>query len=255
MNINIDIKGDGNAIGNGNRVLVDKRTVIRNKIINNNNGGGGGGGRSDSGLEISVFVLAAIVTAVIVGAWKFAEHAFVIYPVLKLCVLLMGLLGMTSTIALFGEQPMAWRIDQLLILAAVAMTGFSVWISADGYPLELTQLAQQAMGAKAFWCGLSERGQQVASLHMLSISLLAAPAIVLMSIATMCAFARWIFFATGMIPFGYAAMWQRRWMGGIAVVLAGICLLSQTDIGMAYWAELHATKSMMELQKWVCPSS
>lgn len=139
MNINIDIKGDGNAIGNGNRVLVDKRTIIKKKIINNNSGSGGG--KPDSNMEIGFVVFAVIIGAVIVGTWQFAEYASVIYSLLKLCVSLIGLLGMASTIALFGDEPNAWRIGQLIILAAAAMTGFGVWLSADAYPVQLTELA------------------------------------------------------------------------------------------------------------------
>jgi hypothetical protein len=74
----ISIDGDGNAIGNDNRILVDKR--VYNKIVQSGGGGGkpGGGGNGGSG-EAAVGVGIAALVALAAAAWQFALYAPLVY--------------------------------------------------------------------------------------------------------------------------------------------------------------------------------
>ena len=75
---------------------------------------------------------------------------------------------------------------------------------------------------------------------MLTMSLLAVPALVFASFGALGALARWGFFVTGFGFLGHVARFQHR--GGVvaSLIFATLCLGSQLDVVQAIWAEQFA---------------
>jgi hypothetical protein len=239
--MDININGDGNAIGNGNRIIVDKRTTINNNTVNGN-----GPDKPSEQPPLALALGVAVFVALAIAAWKFAQYAPIIYLALKACVIILLCVKAGTTLALFNRQPKIWLIDQGLGSVAVVLAGFGIWMSASSYSTELTQLAQQTTVWKKFWCGLSLHGKQVALFHMLSMTVFAIPSLMFALFGGIGALARWLFVVTGMGFIGRVAMIQRRWISITTLVFATICFLSQLDISRIAWGtwfEANATFS------------
>lgn len=250
--MHINIEGDGNVIGHGNRVIVDKRVVIRNKFVNN----GGGNEKRDPNNEVGLAgaVGIAVAIALAVAAWKFAQHAPFIYALLKGAGLSAGFLLMAATYALHNKQPARWLTDQTIGGAAVVLAVGGIWISANSYPTQLTELALQTGQWKDFWCGLTTQGTELATLHMLSMSVLAVPALLLAWIGVIGALARWLFVVSGTPWIGRVAMIQTRWIAGVSLGLAITCFVSQLDFSQQWWAGVFETQGSKTMGHFLCPT-
>ncbi len=248
--MNIKIKGDGNAIGDGNRIFVDKRTIIQNKTTA---GGDRRGQPDDNPMAAAGGAAVVAIIALAVAAYKFALYAPSIYLILKSCALAVIGLNLVTTTGLYNDQPRKWLIDQAMSGLAVVLVALGVWMSAGNYRVELTQLAHQAVTWKGFVCGLSPYGKQLATYHMLAMSVFAVPGLMLALIGALGALARWIFFITGIGFFGHAALLQRRGIAIAALVFSAACLVSQFDFSQAVWAGWFDSKQAETIIHYLCP--
>jgi MFS family permease len=237
---NVSIHGDGNAVGDHNRILVDKRTY--NKIVSPGNGGGPPNDSRNgmSGEVLFVVVIAALV-ALAAAAWQFALYAPLVYLVLVTgsVVVLMALLGSVLA-ALYESVPWSWITARCVAVFATVLLAASVVWSSAAYPQELSTIAAQATSWRGFFCGLSSFGQSVATLHMLAMSLLAAPALVVMAGYALGSVGAALFFLRGWIWCGRVALalGSRAWPV-IAMVLVVCAALSQTMVASAVWQQLY----------------
>jgi hypothetical protein len=262
-NTDISIEGDGNVVGDNNRVLVDKR--VYNKVINQGGGGGGGGskksGGEGDGIGLAGLGLAAVV-ALAVAAWGFALFAPLIY-----LGLLIGSLAVASClcislmVGLYGQVGWKWLAQKLVALVAVALLIVGVYWSRLAYRDELSDMAARAADWKGFFCNLSAYGQQLATLHMLSMSLFAAPCLLILSGYALGALSASVFFMQGWLWCGRLALTLSTPMSlWTAAVLAAGCMASQTEPAAALWDQMF-TRHLQQLfvaeqgRVSVCPAA
>jgi hypothetical protein len=230
------INGDGNVVGNDNRIVVDKRVINKQQYFN----GGGGRTPKSNGNDASAFwgLTVAFLVAVIVATWKFTLYASVIYAICKVSVLLLSILCLMILIILYDTQPLDWLIKQFLLLASLGIAAVAVWISAETYPIKLTEIASTAYSWKDFWCHLSdERGKPLSVYYMFSVCFLIVPALLLTAISTIGAVLRSLYVHTGVIWFGRYAMIQTSTITYITLTFALLSFLAQLDI---FQAEFNA---------------
>ena len=217
---NVQINGDGNAVGNNNHILVDKRifhTITHQPPPGPPSGEGGpSSGVNPIGLAILVLVGIAI------AAWKFAAYADQIYLAgIVSSLLIAGAQLVALGIGLWRNIPTSWLVDRLEGLFAASALFIAFYWSRQAFPEELSHVAVSATGWQGFMCNLSDLGQQVATIHTLSISLLAVPGLIFAATNSTGALSATIFFVTG---------WH--WAGRTAVVVGGR--------GLIFWAFLIA---------------
>ena len=227
------IQGDGNAVGNGNQIIVNKNTVVNNN--------GGSSNNNDEELPAGLAIGGAVLVALAVAVWKFAQFAPVIY--LSLEITAMGIISiqLLTAIAMYRNQPTAWMIDHTMGVVATGIVMVGVVLSATDYRAELTDIALHANRWRDFMCGLSTYGAQLASFHTLSMSLLAIPALMITLINAMGASARWLAYRTGSRFAARLATIQTRRAAIVASVFAILCAISQLDISKAAWADWFTT--------------
>ncbi|MBB6582832.1 hypothetical protein [Ralstonia solanacearum] len=163
----------GNIAGNGNVVGHNNRFTVNNTYIGRGSGNGGGNGKNcgDGGDGINLLGVGVLAIVVIVGlCYYFARNAEAVYLALRMASAVFGLLAMVSTIAFAstGRYSVAIRCTAVA-LAAMAAVSF-IGTALENYPVEITNLANQA-DIKTFWCSLLPYGRQLALLHLASAGL------------------------------------------------------------------------------------
>lgn len=159
----IQINGNGNAVGNGNRVTHVNKTII------NNHGGSGGDGKGDgkgngAGGEwvIPVGIGSAIALAAL--SFWFTRYSEVIYKVLILFSSISGGFGALAAAKQFYDTDYIEGLRSFAVAAIAFLTFISVGAASDTMPADLAEFSK--IGTfNSFWCGLSLFGQQVASQH------------------------------------------------------------------------------------------
>ncbi len=121
---NININGDGNAVGNNINILVDKRiylTITHNSPPGGSGEPGAGGGPSHGGNLVATAVLVLIVIGI--AAWKFATYADVLYLAGILASLTVaGAQLLALGVGLWRSIPTSWLVDRIVgLLAASAV--------------------------------------------------------------------------------------------------------------------------------------
>jgi hypothetical protein len=239
----ISIHGDGNAVGNNNRILVDKR--VYNKIVQSGGGGGkpGGGGNGGSG-EAAVVVGIAALVALAAAAWQFALYAPLVYFCLMVgSIGLVLVLSASALIALYKDVPLKWIAARGIALLVALLLSVAVFWSSMAYPQELSQLAARATSWNGFFCGLSTHGQSIATQHMLAMCLFATPCLVFLAGYALGSFGASLYFLRGSMWCGRLALalGSRKWLP-IAAAFALFCAASQTEIANAVWQQLFQEK-------------
>jgi hypothetical protein len=241
----VQIHGDGNAVGDNNRILIDKRTY--NKIIHRPTGGNGGRGGNKSGGGDGSWIIAvplAFLVAVAIATWKFALYANAIFMTITLVALLIvGAQILALVVGTLRNVATTWIIERLAAIAFTALLLLAVYWSRSAYPSDVSALAAQAAGWKDFMCGLSTYGHQVATLHMVGICFAAVPCAILLGTNTVGALAGSLFFSTGWLwPGRIAIQLGVRWILVIGSVFAIAAFASQTSVASNFWREAILTK-------------
>lgn len=241
----VQIYGDGNAVGDNNRILIDKRTY--NKIIHRPTGGscGGGGKKSDEGDGSWIIAIPFVfLVAVAMATWKFALYANVIFMTIALVALLiMGAQVLALFVGTLKNVATTWIIERLVAIVFTALLLLAVYWSRSAYPSEVSALAAQTAGWKDFMCSLSTYGHQVATLHMVSICFAAVPCVILLGTNTVGALAGSLFFSTGWLwPGKIAIQLGVRWILVIGSLFAIAAFASQTSVASNFWQESILTK-------------
>jgi hypothetical protein len=157
----ISITGDGNAVGDNNRL-----TIIKNERHHHDHRQSSSGGGSSSGDDRPIiFALAfAAISACVVGSYFFALHAQVVYTVLQF-------VAGAELFAALWLMYVTFDEERTLSPKLVAMALFSILASAGllaahiDYRDELTTLAQASKTATQFWCGMNDYGRELALFH------------------------------------------------------------------------------------------
>lgn len=242
---NIQINGDGNAVGDNNRILIDKR--IYNKIIHRPTGGNGGGGdkKSDEGAGSWIIVIPiAFLVAVAIATWKFALYANVIFMTITLAaILIFGAQVLALVVGTLRNVATTWIIERLLAIVFTTLLLLAVYWSRSVYPSEISALATQAVGWKDFMCSLTTYGHQVATLHMVSICVAAVPSVILLGTNAVGALAGSLFFSTDWLWIGRIAIQLGvRWILVIGSLFSIAAFASQTSVASDFWQESVLTK-------------
>lgn len=161
------VVGDTIAIGNNNTSKV---------TINHLHGGRGGNGGSNNGSngtgegpEIVIGGLFAAVIVLLALAFYFARNADLIYASLLAVGLTVAFLpSMSLAVQFVNHEEIEHPVREASTLLIGVLVALLTYWESMGYPVKLTQLAQQAGGMQAFWCGLSPYGHRVASQSMVA---------------------------------------------------------------------------------------
>ena len=140
----VQIQGDGNAIGDNNRILVDKRTFM--KITHQSNGGNGGGdggrkrGNGDDGLH-SIGLPLAFLVAVALVTWKFAFYANAIYMILMVVTIIIAMLqAVALMVGAVNRAGKIWIVERVVAIVAAVFLGIAIFLSRSAYPSEMSAL-------------------------------------------------------------------------------------------------------------------
>ena len=174
----ITVNGDGNAIGTGNIVNVLKE----HHVHHHNNRNGGGGGESDGKGEVGTVLggLLAIALAIAALSYWFAKYESQVYTVAFIVALLEGAAAFCAIAVTVYVQNYAAAGRNVAILTLAAVLAYTITSAVGDYNPRLTELANQAIGFKEFWCQLNLYGQQSASRHALLASLFVVPGVLLL---------------------------------------------------------------------------
>jgi hypothetical protein len=234
----VNINGDGNAVGNNNRVLVDKRifnTITHQPPPNGQRRpepeGSPGNGINPIGIAFCVFIGIAI------AAWKFAVYADEIYLAGMVSSLLIATVQLLSAgVGLSRQIPSSWIAERVVGVLAAGLAFMAFYRGRQAFPEELSQIAAAANGWQGFMCNLSDFGQQVATFHLFAISLLALPGLFFVAINSVNSLAAIIFFATGWRWAGRTAILAGgRGMVFVGILFVAAALASQTSVAFALW--------------------
>jgi len=159
----VGIQGDGNAVGNNNRI-----TVIKQQSHHYGGGNKNSGGDKDDGIGAIAIVIALALAG---ASFYFALYSEMIYIVLRT---LAGLevIGAVWAIYLYSQREAHAIAIKMIVVAVLSAIGYLALSTAQAnYPADIAQLAQQSEGVRTFWCGLSVHGRQLALLHTLTAGL------------------------------------------------------------------------------------
>jgi hypothetical protein len=226
----LGIQGDGNAVGNNNRITVIKQQ-------NHHYGGGNktkGGGKDDG-----IGAAAIAMTLALAGAsFYFALYSETIYIVLRI---LAGLeaIGAVWAIYLYGQREAYAIATKMVVVAALSTIGyFALTAAHENYPKEIVDLAQHSGGVRTFWCGLNVYGRQLALLHTLTAGIgFSIGLLFLLPVCTVATFFGYFEIAVSESTYG----WLARMSSWVLIVLGGffICTASyfHTPAGWNTWSE------------------
>lgn len=158
----ISIGGDGNAVGDNNRLTIIKNERHHHDHRPPRSSGGGGSGDDDRSLLFGLMF--AMISACVVGSYFFALHAQAVYAVLQLVSGAELLVAVGLLLVTFNEEG---TLNAKLIAMALLSTLASAALFAAhaDYRDELTTLAQASKSATQFWCRLNDYGRELALFH------------------------------------------------------------------------------------------
>lgn len=222
------VTGDGNAIGNHNRVTVIKKTKMVYK--NDSTKGSGDDGGAFLGLAIGALI------ALLAACYYFALHAPTVY------VLLRTLAGAELLLALLAAWYAAEEGANAVLYKCVAALGVALVATLflmdahRNYPPQLTAIAQQAAGVEAFWCQLNDLGRQLALQHTVTSSL--GFVIGLLWLLPTTSIFAYFSLSEGDVSARTYALLERMtawWMVVFAAVLVAAASYFHTESGWAVW--------------------
>ncbi len=160
----ISITGDGNAVGDNNRLTIIKNERHHHDHRPPRSSGGGGSGSSDDDRPLLFGLMFAMISACVVGSYFFALHAQAVYTVLQLVSGAELLVAVWLLFVTFNEEG---TLNAKLIAMALLSTLASAALFAAhaDYRDELTTLAQASKSATQFWCRMSDYGRELALFH------------------------------------------------------------------------------------------
>ncbi|WP_440965413.1 hypothetical protein ACL58G_04580 [Massilia sp. GER05] len=243
----IRIDGNGNAVGNGNRVTYVKKT-----IINNNNGSGSGddGKGQDAGgaLAILGFVGGAVALAAL--SFWFTRYSAVIYGTLIFFSFTNGAFGVMAALKQFYDDDYLEALRSFSLAAIALLTYLSVGAASDTMPTDLAEFSK--IGTfNSFWCGLNLFGQQVASQHSIIGTFIMVPLAVLTGLQT------WRSATLAMCDAEELPEWAQTvlesaagWRQFIAIcVICVLCVAGHSRAGDQFWKD-HFNSRI----SFICPS-
>ncbi len=227
----VGIQGDGNAVGNNNRITVIKQQNHHYGGRNKNSDGDKGGGIGAIAIAIALALAGA--------SFYFALYSEMIYLMLRT---LAGLeaMGAVWAIYLYSQHDAPAIVIKMVVVAALSTIGyFGLTVAQANYPTEIVHLAQQSGGVRTFWCGLSVYGRQLALLHALTVGL--GFSIGLLFLLPVCTVATYFgFFEIAVSESTYG--WLERVSSWGLVALGGffVCIASyfHTEAGWNTWTGL-----------------
>lgn len=229
----VGIKGDGNAVGDNNRITVNKKVDHHHHHRN-------GSDKNDGSWVWGVAMLALI--AIAASCYYFSRHADAIYLTLEVAGWVETLAALVAT-AVYANRT-AYGVagkTAVAMICAFSVALISSNASANYHP-GIVELANGTESFKTFWCSLNVYGRQVAMLHTLAGSVVLTPVVLLLLGPTL-------------IPAFFAAVemevtssfykiieWLTSWKlivtAGVLIVLAGY---AHSDAGWNTWVETIRT--------------
>lgn len=155
----VGIHGDGNAVGNNNRIAVIKQQ--------NNHYGGGKKGKDDANDWIMPTAF-GLTIALAAASFYFALYSETIYLVLRITAGLEVIGALWAAYLYSQHESYAITIKMFFVMVLAAIGYLAATAAQENYPKEIIDLAQQADGVRGFWCGLGLYGKQLALLHTLT---------------------------------------------------------------------------------------
>lgn len=146
---NININGDGNAVGNNNYILIDKRifnTITHQPPPGQANGPGteNGSSRGINVAGLAVFVLIGVAIA----AWKFAAYADEIYLAgILSSILVVGAQLLALGVGLWRSIPTFWLMDCVAGLFTASAITLAFYWSRQAFPAEISRRSKSVFRA------------------------------------------------------------------------------------------------------------
>ncbi len=237
--------GDSNIAGNGNAVGDNNRILIHQNIYNRPTGNGGGNGaRGGPGRDDASSGVAGVAIVVLVGiaflSWKFAIYAEPIYRAgLSIAAFAFVSQILSMGVGIHNGVDSKWLCLRLLAASATALLFVAISWSRAAYPAEFSIIAAQSTGWHDFICALSKQGQQIAILHMLSIGVIGTCWLILLGGNAVGALSACLTLLTDSFNLGSVTIFPgiERWLA-IGAAMAGIVVASQTSAGLEIWREV-----------------
>lgn len=225
----VEIQGDGNAVGNNNRITVIKQQ--------NHHYRGGKNGDGEKGGGIGAIAI-AMALALAGASFYFALYSEVIYLVLRT---LAGLeaIGAAWAIYLYSQRDAPEIVIKMTVVAALSAIGyFGLTVAQANYPNQIVHLAQQSEGFRTFWCGLNVYGRQLALLHALTAGIgFAVGLLFLLPVCTVATIFGYFDIAVSETTY----TWLERMSSWLLITLGGlfVCTASyfHTPAGWNTWSE------------------
>lgn len=168
-NARVSINGDGNAVGDNNRITVNKKEEHHH----------GGGREKDDGSWIWGVAMLALI-AIAASCYYFSRHANAIYRTLEVVGGIESLAAMVAT-AVYANRT-AYGIAgkaAATMACGIGVVFISMQASAHYNP-GIVELAMGTESFKTFWCSLNVYGRQLALLHTVAGSIILIPAALLL---------------------------------------------------------------------------
>jgi hypothetical protein len=225
----VGINGDGNAVGDNNRITVNKREEHHHHHRRNSNGG-----EDSSPLAIGVVAVIAIAAC----CYYFSRYAREIYSVFEITGWVEAVAAVVAT-AFYAKRADYETAGKTIVAMTVAFFVAIVSSKASAvYPTEILELAMRAESYKAFWCGLSPYGRQVSMLHTLTACFVIAPTALLTFLSTL-VLALVSIVEEGVHP-SFLGFAERFSSWKIVIFVVALTLLfgyAYSDAGWQMWAE------------------
>ena len=225
----VGINGDGNAVGDNNRITVNKKEEHHHHHRRNSDGG-----EDSSPLAIGVVAVIAIAAC----CYYFSRYASDIYSVFEITGWVEAVAAVVAT-AFYANRADYATAGKTIVALTVALFVATISSKASAsYPTEILELAMRAESYKAFWCGLSPYGRQISMLHTLTACFVMAPAVLLSLFVTL-VLALSSIVEVDVLP-SFCAFVERLSSWKIVIFVAVLTLLfgyAYSDAGWKMWAE------------------
>lgn len=172
----VGINGDGNAVGDNNRITVNKREEHHHHHRRKSDGG-----EDSSPLAIGVVAVIAIAAC----CYYFSRYAREIYSVFEITGWVEAVAAVVATAVYANREDYATAGKTIMALTVAFFVATISSRASASYPTEILELAMRAESYKAFWCGLSPYGRQISMLHTLTACFVMAPTVLLTLFSTL----------------------------------------------------------------------
>lgn len=225
----VGINGDGNAVGDNNRITVNKKEEHHHHHRRN----------SDGGEDLSPLAIGVVAVIVIAACcYYFSRYAREIYSVFEITGWVEAVVAVVAT-AVYANRADYATAGKMIVATIVAFFIATISSKASAsYPPEILELAMRAESYKAFWCGLSPYGRQISMLHTLAACFVMAPTVLLILCSTLVLASFSMVDVDAHPSFGTFVERFASWK--IAIVVAALTMLSgyaYSDAGWQMWAE------------------